>query len=132
MTPSDACLLFVAGLLAVYAADLFPGARFIRIAATGAVVGAIYFATSYRIRLPGLICVLAAAGLFAVDFWSRINYAAGVLASILVPIGFLLLYSEPQRIHTQLAIWLGFMLSFSTAILCWKAKRARLNKMADL
>ncbi|MBV9405227.1 MAG: hypothetical protein JO211_07770 [Acidobacteriaceae bacterium] len=132
MTPSDVCLLFVVGLLAVYAADLFHGSRFIRFAAIGAVLAAICLAPSYPIRLTGLICLLAAAGLFALDFWSRINYVAGTLASILVPIGFLLFYSGPQRIHAQLAIWLGLVVSSATAIFCWNAKRARLNKMADL
>jgi predicted tellurium resistance membrane protein TerC len=132
VTPNEVFLLFVAGMLGVYVADLFPRARFIRFAAIGAVVPAVYLAPSYPIRLAGLVCLLAAAGLFAVDFWSKINYVAGSLAIILLPVGFVLLYSGPQRINTQLAIWLGLMLSSATATLCWNSKRARLNKVADL
>lgn len=132
MTPNDVFLLFVAGMLAVYAADLFPSVGFIRFPALGAVVAAVYFAPSYPIRFAGLMCVLAAFALFAIDFWTSINYVAGCVATILLPIGFLLLYSGPHRLDTQLAIWLGFMLSSTTATYSWRAKRARLNKLADL
>lgn len=119
-------------MLALYAADLLPMGRFVRLAAIGGIVAAVFLAPSYPIQLTGSLLLIAAAGLFVVDFWSKINYVAASLAIVLLPIGFLLFYSSPERINTQLALWLGFMLSSATATYCWRAKRARLNKLADL
>jgi hypothetical protein len=132
VTPNHLFLLFVAGMLAVYAADAFPLSRFVRFAGVGAVAAAVYLAPSHPIRLTGSILLLTTVVLFAVDFWSKIDYLAGSAAAVLMPIGFMLLYSGPQGIDSSLAISLGFLLSSATTTYCWKAKRARLNKLADL
>jgi membrane-bound ClpP family serine protease len=119
-------------MLAVYSADAFPISRLVRFAGIGAAVAAVYLAPVYPIRFAGLLCLFAAAVLFVIDFWSKLDYVAGVVAVIAVPIGFMLFYSGPRRIDNLLAVSLGFIFSSASAGYCWKAKRARLNKIADL
>jgi hypothetical protein len=70
--------------------------------------------------------------LFFVEFWLPFNYVAGLTGLALVPAGFLLLYTSPERMNPVLAIALGVLLGSSTALLSFKAKRGRLNKTADL
>jgi hypothetical protein len=88
VTPNDVFLLFVAGMLAVCAADMFPASGLIRFAGIGALAAAVYFALAYPIRPAGLICLLIAAGLFAFHFCSNADYLAAWAGALLVPIGF--------------------------------------------
>lgn len=132
LTPNQLFILFVAGVLAVYCSTVFPISRILGFAGLGSALAAAYFATSYPIHFPGFICLAAAAVLYGIELRCKINYAAGLVAAVLLPIGFVLLFSGPQEIAPALAIPLGLILGTATAILCCSAKRARLNKILDL
>ena len=80
----------------------------------------------------GLALLASAILLFALEYYWRVGYVAGLAGAVLLPAGFALLYSGRHRIAKPLAIPLGLVLGIATALLCWSGKLARRNKTSDL
>jgi hypothetical protein len=130
--PNQLFILFTGGVLALYCAIIFSAGRLLGFAGIACAWAAVYLAANYQIHLAGCVFLATAAVLYGLEFRWKIDYVAGTTGAILLPIGFGLLYSGPERIGAALAIPFGLTLGMATAALCWSAKRARINKTADL
>ncbi|HZS55714.1 MAG TPA: hypothetical protein VFA65_15030 [Bryobacteraceae bacterium] len=132
MSPNQLVILFVSGILAVYAALILPKGFALGLIGIGCALAAMYMASTYRFERSGLILLGTAAVLCGLEFVWKINYVAGVAAAILLPIGFVELYSGQQQISKGVAIPLGFALGAATTAFCRIGKQARINKRSDL
>jgi membrane-bound ClpP family serine protease len=132
VTPNRLLVLFFAGILAIYGAVILPRTSALGFVGIGCTLAALYMAPVHGIEPSGLIVLGAATLLYGLELVWKVNYIAGITGAILLPIGFVRLYSGQQQISSALAIPLGLTLGLATAVFCRTAKRARINKTSGL
>jgi membrane-bound ClpP family serine protease len=132
MTPDQALLLTLTGILGVYCELVWPGRVVPGVAgALMAAVGVRGF-THMELSCWGLVFTGLGLAFFLIEAFWRVNLLAGAAGAVSLSVGACVLVDGPGGVSRAVALPACLIFSGLTLFLCWVAKRARRNKWSDL
>lgn len=132
MEPGEAFILVLTGAVCVYGEFLRPGRVVPGLAGSLMAIAGVHGLSRIQLSRTGMLLVGTAAALFLLEAFCRLDFVAGVAATVLLAVGSSLLVRDPSHLSPALTIPACIVFGGVTIFLCWQAKRARRNKWQDL
>lgn len=132
MDPNTAFLLLVLGILAIEVECLRPGCLLPGLTGLGLTIASLHVLWRNSPTGRGMLLLMSAALLFAVETILDVYFVPGILGTVSLIIGSILLFPASRRIAPGLAIPAAATLGSVTAYLAFGARKSRRNKRSDL
>lgn len=132
LTPGDALILLLLGVLGLYCEFLRPGRFLPALAGLSFATVGVYAFAQMEIEWKGLWLIALALALFGAEAWRQAHFVAAVAGTALLSVGCCLLVRSPAPVSPALAIPVCGIFGLVTTVLLRQANRARRNKWSDL
>jgi membrane-bound ClpP family serine protease len=130
--PNVAFPMLMVGLVLVYVEFLRPGRLLAGLLGSVMAVAGSYWLWRNSPLTPGILLIILAAVLFIGEtLWGTL-FIPGLLGTLSLAGGFLLLFPPERRIAPGLVVPISMVFGAITTFLAFESKRARRNKRSDL
>jgi membrane-bound ClpP family serine protease len=132
LSPGEAFLSVISGVLGIYCEFIWPGRVFAGIAGAAFTCAGIFALARRPLTPAGVMLLTLAAGLFLIEAFWRVDMIAGLAGTVCLTAGAILLVRAPAAIPPAFALPTCIIFGGVTILLSRGAKRARRNKWSDL
>lgn len=132
MGPNGAFLLLIFGLLGVYCELIRPGRVIPGVLGVAAALAGAYFLFGGSLRMAGLVLLGIGVLLLMAEALAAPDLLLGILGTIALTAGFVVLLPHSRQIAPGLAIPVSALYGALTTVLASIAKRARRNKWSGV